>query len=373
MSTQGMRLGPFRGSHLMAVVLTVIAVGWIVSGVVTGKALDSKEAGKPQNAEDIMPLVRVRTLAAMDRQGEVILFGRTEAIKDAELAAETTGRVIKRMAKKGAAVKKGDALFQLAGDDRTARLKEAVAKVAYHEIAYNAAKRLSQRQFQSKVKLAETAADLAQAKAQRAAIRLDIQRTTIRAPIDGFIETTPVGVGDYVKAGDVVTKIVNLDPIRVVAQVTERDVARLKVGTQSLALLPDGRTLIGELRYISRVGKSETRTFRVEAWIANPDGRVPEGLTTELRLPTETERAHRVSPAVLTLDDNGVIGVKAVDADNGVVFHPVRILGDTPEGVWLGGLPEALTLITVGQEFVRAGQKVRISHEKAAGAAGGQS
>jgi len=130
-------------------------------------------------------------------------------------------------------------------------------------------------------------------------------------------------------------------------------------------VLPDGRTLSGELRYISRAGQSDTRTFRVEVWIANPDGLVPEGLTTELRLPTGRTRAHRGSPAILTLDDNGVIGVKAVDAEHRVVFHPVRILGDTPDGIWLGNLPETLTLITVGQEFVRVGQQVRVLDQEA--------
>ena len=66
---------------------------------------------------------------------------------------------------------------------------------------------------------------------------------------------------------------------------------------------------------------------------------------------------------MLTLDDRGVIGVKAVDDEARVVFHRVRILADTPEGIWLGGLPEKLILISVGQEFVKVGQKVRIKKE----------
>jgi len=359
-------IGPFRASHLMAMALALAAALWVASGVVTGKAPTPKEAAKA--AATPMPLVRVTRITAQSREGEVVLYGRTEAIKDAELAAETAGRIVKRSARKGAAVKKGDALFQLAMDDRLARLKEAEAKVAYQEIAYNAAKRLSKKQFQSKVKLAEEAADLARAKAELETIRLDVRRTTVRAPIDGFIESLPVGVGDYVKTGDMVAKIVNLDPIRVVAQVSERDVTRLNKGATAWALLPDGRTLGGELRYISRVGAAETRTFRVDVWIANPDGRVPEGLTTELKIPTGSEQAHRVSPAVLTLDDNGVIGIKAIDGENRVVFHAVRILADTPDGIWLGGLPESVTMITVGQEFVRAGQKVRIKDEAEIGA-----
>jgi len=120
------------------------------------------------------------------------------------------------------------------------------------------------------------------------------------------------------------------------------------------------------VRYISKVGRSKTRTFRVEVWIDNADGTVLEGLTAELKIPTGSEPAHLVSPAVLTLNDKGVMGIKAVSDAGRVVFHPVRILADTPEGIWLSGLPKKLNLITVGQEFVRAGQKVRTKDQTGA-------
>jgi multidrug efflux system membrane fusion protein len=154
--------------------------------------------------------------------------------------------------------------------------------------------------------------------------------------------------------------------MRIVAQVTERNVTRLQKGGAAFAVLPNGRTLAGDVRYISKVGRSETRTFRVEVWIDNADGTVLEGLTAELKIPTGSEPAHLVSPALLTLDDKGVMGIKAVSDAGRVVFHPVRILADTPEGIWLGGLPKKLNLITVGQEFVRAGQTVRTKDETAA-------
>ncbi len=370
MTQSSRKLGPFKGSHLLAIALALGAGLWIASGVVTGKApaphdTVSEDAG----AAEPLTLVRVRPLRAESRQGEVVLYGRTEAVTDAELAAETTGRIVRRAAKKGAWVKKGEALFQLAMEDRMARLKEAEAMVEFQSIAFNAAQRLSKKQFQSKVKLAEEAAELAKAEAALASVQLEVRRTTIRAPIDGYIETLPNNVGDYVKAGDVVATIVNLNPIRVVAQVSERNVTRLKSGGIAFAVLPDGRTLQGFVRYVSKAGKSETRTFRVEIWIDNPEAAVPEGLTAEVNIPTGSEPAHRVTPAVLTLDNNGVIGVKAVDKENRVVFHAVRILADTPDGIWLAGLPPELTLITVGQEFVQAGQKVRTLDESEIGKA----
>ena len=68
--------------------------------------------------------------------------------------------------------------------------------------------------------------------------------------------------------------------------------------------------------------------------------------------------AHFVTPALLSLADDGAIGLKTVDERNRVRFRPVDIIKDTPDGVWLGGLPAEVRVITVGQDFVSAGQEV---------------
>jgi hypothetical protein len=68
--------------------------------------------------------------------------------------------------------------------------------------------------------------------------------------------------------------------------------------------------------------------------------------------------AHRVSPALFTLDDAGSMGVRLIDQDNRVVFYAVEVIEDTAQGAWVTGLPSKVNLITVGQEFVLAGQRV---------------
>src|SRR3546814_5000763 len=87
-----------------------------------------------------------------------------------------------------------------------------------------------------------------------------------------------------------------------------------------------GEPVSGRIRHISAVADEATRTFRVELEVANADSRIADGMTAEIALPLSATQAHRVSPAVLTLSDKGEIGVKAVDSDNRVVFHPVKIV-----------------------------------------------
>jgi multidrug efflux system membrane fusion protein len=68
-------------------------------------------------------------------------------------------------------------------------------------------------------------------------------------------------------------------------------------------------------------------------------------------------RAQHISPGIMVLDDNGVVGVRVVE--NGIVrFKAVNVLSDDPNGAWVTGLPERATVITVGQEFVSDGQRV---------------
>ena len=119
-----------------------------------------------------------------------------------------------------------------------------------------------------------------------------------------------------------------------------------------------GSTHTGIIRFISPVADPRTRTYRVELEIDNSDYRIRDGITAEIDFPLGKTRAHLVSPSVLTLNDAGVVGVRTVDESDTVRFKPVDILADETKGVWVGGLPERVRLIVVGQEFVVEGERI---------------
>lgn len=361
----------FNRSYVLAGLLALGAVGWIVSGMVGDEteAVDAR-AAKPAAA---MAQVKVRVvdLQAVERPRYIVVTGRTDAINDAEIKAETAGQVISRPARKGSLVQKGTILLELAMNDRQTRLKDAEARVGAAMMTYNASKDLQRKQFESQIKLAEGNASLASAEAELEEIRLDIARTKIRAPITGFVETLLPGPGDYVEKGELVAMVVDLDPIRVIANVTERDVGNIHVDDLATVKLPNGREVGASVQYISRVADDVTRTFRVDLWIDNPDASIPAGLTAEVQLTAGNRKAHMVRTSALTLNELGVLGVRTVDADDIVHFMPVTLLDDTPDGAWIAGLPETVRVITVGQEFVIDGQKVETSGSEVAKPDGG--
>ena len=72
--------------------------------------------------------------------------------------------------------------------------------------------------------------------------------------------------------------------------------------------------------------------------------------------------AHKISPSILLLSDNGTIGVKSVNNNNIVEFLPIKIIEDTNDGIWVTGIPNLSNLIVVGQGFVETGQEVAVTN-----------
>ena len=352
-----------KRSYLLALAIALVAAGWVISGQMNGADEMPATAAEPTAAEtQAAPAeparVRVRIIKAESRSRDIVLRGRTEAIRSVDLKAEIPGRISEVIAAKGRRLRQGDVIARLAMEDRQEKLIEAKALVSQRQMEYDAALKLKQKGFRAETKLAAAAVNLEAASAYVASIEVSIDHTEIRAPFAGIIERRPVELGDYLKAGSVVATIVDQDPYLVVGQVSEREVSLLRRGMPGTARLTDGTKIAGKVRFIATKADPLTRTFRVELKVPNSKRLLRDGLTAELRVAVETVAAHFVSPALLTLDDTGVIGLKTVNADNIVEFHPVRIFSAGAAGVWLAGLPESVQAITVGQDFVRPGERV---------------
>lgn len=302
--------------------------------------------------------VRVTDLIARPRDDIVSITGRTEASRSVELRAETESRVVELLAQRGDTVAEGDVIARLRLDDRSAKLAEAKALLRQREIEYEAAQKLHKKGFRSTTDQAASQARLDAARAVVERMQIDIDRTTLRAPFEGIVGEGHVELGDFVRVGDVAATIVDLDPVLAVGSVSERQIGGLQKGGTATVKLIDGSTHTGVIRFISPVADPHTRTYRVELEIDNTDYRIRDGITAELHFPLGETQAHLVSPSVLTLNDGGVVGVRTVDADDIVRFKPVEILADETKGVWIGGLPDRIRLIVVGQEFVIEGEHV---------------
>ena len=338
----------------------VVAVAlWLISG----QASESNEPeilGGDASAKTVTTkgAVRVRTQAAESVQRTITVNGKTAPARMVELSAETDGRIEAIGADRGANVERGGIIVRLDERDRKARLAQAEATVKQREVEYEGRLKLKSESYVSEAQLQEAVALLEAAKAELKRAELDLEYMNIRAPFPGALQSRVVEVGDFLKRGDPIATFVDNRRIIVSANLSEFDARYVNVGDAAEASLATGETVRGLIRYVAPVADEATRTFGVELDIDNSDGALRIGGTAELRIPAEDVLAHRISPSLLTLDDAGSVGVKIVNENGLVEFVVADIALSSSDSVWLTGLPQQATIITVGQGYVTNGSLV---------------
>lgn len=339
--------------------ISVAIVLWIMSGSFGGGTKNDHPDIKPDQGATSRASVRIKHQVAEEVTRNIVVNGRTAPARIVELNAETEGRVVMVGVERGDRFDSGDIIVQLDERDRSARLRQAEATVKQRELEYAGRAKLKSDSYVSEAQLQEAEAQLEAAKAERTRARLDIGYTLIRAPFDGALQERAVEVGDFVKLGDPVARIVDDRTLIVSAGVAEYDAHFVKKGGLASAKLASGEIVSGKIRYVAPVADEATRTFNVELEIDNADGELRAGMTAELSIPAETVLAQKISPSLLTLDEEGNLGVKTVNEDGKVEFHLADVAMSSGEGIWIAGLPYSVSIITVGQGFVNEGSVVQ--------------
>ena len=182
-----------------------------------------------------------------------------------------------------------------------------------------------------------------------------LNRTEVKAPFSGYIESI-VKPGNFLDRGQICATIIDLDPIKFVAEVPEIQVSKVNIGQEAIIELITNQRVNGNLTFVSKSASPKTKTFKIESEIVNSSGSIKDGVTATMTIRTDPVLAHRISPSILVLDDLGRIGVKVVNSNNVVEFSEVQIIEDLEEGLWISGLPDSVQIIVQGQGFVEDGQ-----------------
>ncbi|MDG1438223.1 MAG: efflux RND transporter periplasmic adaptor subunit, partial [Emcibacteraceae bacterium] len=243
-------------------------------------------------------------------------------------------------------------------EDREANYAESVALVKQRQLEFAASEKLFAQGHRSETQHSAAKSGLDASLARSTRMKIDLENTTIKAPFNGVINDRPIEVGDYMKIGESCAMIVEEDPFLVVADISEKQISQARVGDIAHAILQNGRRLDGKIRYVSAVADKNTRTFRVELEVQNPNKDIRDGITAELFLRGDEMQAQKISAATLVLNDKGLVGVRVVDNNNRVQFNETEILGNHEDGIWISGLPSDVKIITEGHEFVKAGEIV---------------
>lgn len=341
-------------SRLIGISLFVLVILWFTAGTIRRSFMSEED---PQAKAE---LARVEILNSHSKMHPVYLNvrGVTQADLKVTLRAETSSTIEKIIADKGQHVKKGDLILNLDVKDRKAKLEEAKATAESKEIEYNASQKLFEKNFAPKTSLAKAKAAYEEAKAHLAQMELDLKNTKILAPFEGIIDSKKVDIGQFVNVGDELVTLVDLDPIKIIVPVSEEKISLLELGQKSMIKPINGTPFEGKVSYVSRVADPATRTYQVEIKSQNPDYKIPDGMTVEASIPVKEAKAHFISPAILSLNEAGKVGLKIIDEKNMAKFMPVEIVDTNTDGVWIIGIPDEANIITLGQEFIKDGETV---------------
>lgn len=376
------------------------------AGAAPGEVASAADGDQGAETGHRVSVVALRSVAR-EVDDRVILRGRTEAIRQVDVRAETTGLVISEPERKGAFVETGALLCELDPGTRRigldeadarlreararlpeaeARLAEAKARLVEAEINDRAASRLGQGGFASDTRVAQAAAaveaaragvqsansgveaahsGVQSAEAGVAAARNELGKLEIRAPFAGLLESDTAELGSLLQPGSLCATIIQLDSVRLVGFVPETLVDRVEVGAPAGARLASGREVAGLVTFLSRSADPATRTFRVDVEVPNPDLSIRDGQTAEVAIRAEGQMAHLIPQSALTLDDEGRLGVRLVE-DGKAAFGPVEVIRDTTAGIWVAGLAPNSGVIVVGQEFVTDGVALDVTWREAA-------
>ena len=290
-----------KQTYKTATILASFLVIWMISG----SLVQEETFEKKDSSLETLSSVTILNSKATSKSQILKSSGFTEADKFVQVRAEVSGRVIARPAQQGDFVKEGDLICQL----------YIAGREAYPKIV---------------------------------------------APFSGYLESLRVDEGDFLNTGAVCASLIDPDPMLVVADIAEKDIAQIQLGSEASAKLISGRLIKGQVTFIASSADKNTRTFRVEISVENNDRSIRDGVSAEIYIKGKEEPAHKISPAILSLNDQGKLGVRTVTSENRVEFKEIKILEDTNTGMWISGLGEEARIITLGQEYVFQGQTVNV-------------
>lgn len=309
--------------------------------------------------DTIAPTVLVALSRAQSFTASIRVRATTRADRLATVRSEVEGRVAEQFVDEGEQIAAGATIVRISDNGASAHLREVEALVRQRELEHQAAAKLNRQGYRSQTQLAEAAAQLEAARAERVRARKSVADRDVQSPFAGVVTERPVELGDYLRKGDPVAAIADLSRIRAEGYVSERERSQITAGQTATARMLDGTEHQGTVRFVASVADSRTRTYRIEVVLENRDGVLFAGQSTELTIDQAEVRAHKVPASWLIVGQVGELGLHELGEEDQVRFVAVEVLAQDVEGVWVSGLPAEVRLLADHQHDLNEGDRVQ--------------
>lgn len=341
------------------VVLSVLTIFilWFSSGLFHSRSIIEKNSETSETVQ-----VKLVESKAQEETIYLSFTGVVDTQQSVDIVPEINGEIIDVYVSSGNKVNKGDAILKLKEYDYVEQCERAKALVKQYEAEYQASESLNEKGFRSQAQAEAAFAAVQSAKADLKRAQINLENTTIAAPLSGHVDKVTVGKGDFITAGKPITTVINFDEVIIVVHVSEKDIEKIKLGNIAKLNLANDYQTEGEVSFVSRIMSPATRTYRIEITIPknNYEMFITKGMMANVQLAVGTVIAHKVPASTLILDDDGLIGVKIVEKENTVSFLPVEIIDQEQDNILISGIPNDIKLITLGHYFVNVGDEIQV-------------
>jgi membrane fusion protein (multidrug efflux system) len=248
----------------------------LLAGAIAACGRSQAEAPSPK--PEPVP-VTVAHVAVRPVERAVSVVGTLAPNAQAELASEVDGQVVEIVADLGDRVARGQVLARVRRDEIEARLREAEASLEKAIADEGRARPLQSEGVISTQEYEQVRTMLDVARARRDQLRIQLEHTDVRSPLDASVAARLVDAGNYVRAGTVLFRLVQDDALKFRGEIPERDVPALRAG-QPIRIGVDafpGETFFGEVSRIGSAADATARSLAFEAIVPNADRRLRPG------------------------------------------------------------------------------------------------
>jgi membrane fusion protein (multidrug efflux system) len=338
------------------------AVAWLKPAWLGIGAGEAARAGRTAAAQSEAPVEVVK--AATERVADQVeALGTLVANEQVPIASEVAGRIVAFYFREGQEVEAGVKLVDLDATTARSELQQAQANLSLAQDVYERSQTLVQRGAGTQVALEQATAQLTVARANLAAAEVRLGQLALVAPFKGVVGLRTTSVGTIIPAGQAITTLTGLDPIKVDFSIPELFLSSARVG-QTVDVRVDavpGRQFTGEVYAIDPVASATGRALRLRATIPNADRALRPGLFARIALTTAVRDDAVVVPeaalvASATGQESAVYIVSEGKAAMKVVATGRRFDGrvEITQGVKAGD-----QIVVAGQTRLRDGARVK--------------
>jgi RND family efflux transporter MFP subunit len=326
----------------------------------------SEESSNAQNVADTDTLVTIPVEAGKAEVGSVSAYYTTtatlEAEDEADVVAKTNGIIREIFVEEGTYVSVGTPLLQL--DDTQYKLEVERAEANLNRLGsdFNRNKAMFEQNMVSAEVFDRAKYEYESQKATLELAKLNLEYTTVKAPISGVVSERMVRTGNMVVPNQAVFTVTTMNPLKAMLHLPEHEMQKIKAGQPVLMEIDavPGVTFQGTVERVSPVVDRATGTFRVVALVRDQQNRLKPGMFARVRVVYDTREQTLVIPKLAVINDGGRNSVFVVN--DSIVQKKSVTLGyaNGTKVEVINGLIDGDVVITVGHNSLRDSTRVEI-------------